>query len=258
MSLPHPQPAQPCTCPPPPYPVPHLRDPWLWYPDGNVVLVAQGVAFRVHCGVLARHSYVFKSWFSSPAIQGSEWLDGVPIVRLRPVDTAHDLQQALLAMYGLLPLYEPTRLNFSTVAGLRRFALAYGMADLVDATRYLLSPTFPSSLAEWDDPPARRLSFDLGPHQAIEAYNLAKQADDGHIFAAIYLCAQLPDAVLRTGTRRADGTPEALPDADLQLVQSAQARLRALGATIMIHDNFPSLFLVGIFAKRWYYARGDA
>ncbi|OSD00794.1 hypothetical protein PYCCODRAFT_1340728, partial [Trametes coccinea BRFM310] len=187
------------------------RDPSLWYLDGNVVLVAQAVAFRVHCGVLARHSYVFSSWFSSPVLLGPEWLDGVPIVRLKPTDTAHDLRQALLAV----SLYDPTRLTFSIVAGLRRFALAYGMPALVDATRYLLSPTFPFDVLEWDEPSPRRLSFDLGPDQAIEAYNLAKMADDGHIFAAVYHCAQLPDDVLRRGSRRADGTPETLTDADL-------------------------------------------
>ena len=85
---------------------PVQRDPDLWFFDGNVVLVAQGIlAFRVHKGVLAHHSEVFKSWFTGvapPPSHGTiELCEGAQVVRLRVNDTAHDVKQALLVIYGL-------------------------------------------------------------------------------------------------------------------------------------------------------------
>jgi len=35
----------------------------IWFPDGNIVLVAGSAAFKVHRGQLERHSEVFKDTF---------------------------------------------------------------------------------------------------------------------------------------------------------------------------------------------------
>ncbi|KAI0323515.1 hypothetical protein GY45DRAFT_1439566 [Cubamyces sp. BRFM 1775] len=206
-------------------PQPLRRDPDLWFFDGNVVLVAQGiVAFRVHKGVLAHHSDVFRSWFTGPvAVMAAgngitELCEGAQVVRLRFNDTAHDIKQALLMMYGLrqLPVKGAARVTFSVVAGLCRFALAYRMKALADASLNLLDPTFSTDLEERDTlSDESRLPFDLGDKQAIEAYNVVKLSDNGYIFMAVYLCAQLPVEVLHTGTRRVDGTPEVLSEPDL-------------------------------------------
>ncbi len=84
---------------------------------------------------------------------------------------------------------------FSVVASLRRIALAYGMNTVLAATTPgLLDPTFSGDLQKRDAAPAeRRISFDQGARQAIEAYNVIKMTvGDGFIYMAIYLCAQLP------------------------------------------------------------------
>ncbi len=58
------QPGQPSGFPYPAQPL--RRDLDLWFFDGNIVLVALGIAFRVHKSVLACHSDVFRSWFTGP------------------------------------------------------------------------------------------------------------------------------------------------------------------------------------------------
>ena len=125
-------------------------------------------------------------------------------------------------------------MTFSVVAGLCRFALAYGMTALAKASFDLMDPTFSTDLEERDTVSDEcRLSFDLGDKQAIEAYNVSNLSDDGCIFMAIYLCAQLPLEVLRAGTRRVDGTPEMLSEPDLQIILKAKAQLKKLSAKVL-------------------------
>lgn len=55
----------------------------IWFVDGNIVLVAGGIAFKVHRGQLQRHSEVFRDLFSMPQprdqeqalIDDCEWLE---------------------------------------------------------------------------------------------------------------------------------------------------------------------------------------
>lgn len=63
----------------------------FWLEDGNIVLVAQNVAFRVYQGLLTKQSAVFKDLFSSAETRADETYDGVPVVRLfdSPVELRH-------------------------------------------------------------------------------------------------------------------------------------------------------------------------
>ncbi|KAF8584677.1 hypothetical protein K439DRAFT_1410929 [Ramaria rubella] len=71
------------------------QHPTLYLPDGTVVLLAEGVLFRVYGGLLARHSEVFRSMFSlsSHLPSNAEQHDGCPLVRLK--DTPKDLEYFL-------------------------------------------------------------------------------------------------------------------------------------------------------------------
>ncbi|KAI9058578.1 hypothetical protein FKP32DRAFT_1680317 [Trametes sanguinea] len=222
-------------------PTPLKRDPDVWFDDGNVILVAQSAAFRVHESVLARHSNVFKCWFSGLCTRrhsprhGPERLDGAQVLRLDAEATAYDLKQALSVIYGLLQVHDGAELTFSIVAALRRFAVDYEMFSLADASRRLLGPSFPRTLAEWDTHAQRSLPFNQGAHQAIEALNLVwldawEDETDEYFPAAIYHCARLPDDVLRAGAARADGTREALDERSARLLRHAKAQLKELGA----------------------------
>ena len=74
--------------------------PHFWFPDGNVVIVARdSLAFKVHRGVLARHSAVIDNLFRAakpPSEKGQSW-DGCPVVHIP--DSPKDFEWLLMALY---------------------------------------------------------------------------------------------------------------------------------------------------------------
>ena len=77
---------------PPPSPLdnitPHDE---FWFQDGNLVLVAGDVSFRVYRGLLSAQSTVFNDMFSSASENDEETFEGCPVVRLfdTPQELAH-------------------------------------------------------------------------------------------------------------------------------------------------------------------------
>jgi hypothetical protein len=70
----------------------------LWFEDGNIVIQADSVLFKVHRGILSAQSSVFADMFGMPAPQGggdcNEKYEGCPIVRLydSPEEVTHFLR----------------------------------------------------------------------------------------------------------------------------------------------------------------------
>ena len=88
--------------------IPHSIRGDPWFEDGNIILLAgpedsedsAAVAFKVHRGVLARHSEVFRGLFSIPQPinpDDVEMMDGCFVVRLP--DRRYDLRHLLRAIY---------------------------------------------------------------------------------------------------------------------------------------------------------------
>lgn len=69
----------------------------IWLDDGNIILEAQRVQFRVHKSVLASNSTVFRDMFqvSSSAVQPT--VESVPMVELH--DKFTDVEHVLRALY---------------------------------------------------------------------------------------------------------------------------------------------------------------
>lgn len=77
---------------------PNLLRTDVWFPDGNIVLVASGAAFKVHKGQLQRHSEIFRDMFSVPQPQDAQDLfDGCSWVELH--DAPADVLYLLRALY---------------------------------------------------------------------------------------------------------------------------------------------------------------
>ena len=70
-------------------------EPWL--EDGNVVLVAEGTAFRVFRSVLSKNSDVFCDMFMLPQRTDAETFDGCPVVHL--ADPMEEVRDVLLALF---------------------------------------------------------------------------------------------------------------------------------------------------------------
>ena len=66
----------------------------LWFSDGNVILEAEGKQFRVHQGVLAKHSTVFKDMFVNTNTDDGKTC---PIIQI--ADKSEDVEHILNALY---------------------------------------------------------------------------------------------------------------------------------------------------------------
>lgn len=69
----------------------------FWFIDGNIILIAGQVAFKVHRGQLERHSEVFSDLFSIPQPKDQELFDDCLWVELH--DCPSDVFYFLSALY---------------------------------------------------------------------------------------------------------------------------------------------------------------
>ena len=69
------------------------RDKEFWLEDGNIILIACDVGFRIYRGLLAAQSTVFADMFSCPNSTADEYYDDCPVVRLS--DSPEDLRYFL-------------------------------------------------------------------------------------------------------------------------------------------------------------------
>jgi BTB/POZ domain len=69
----------------------------IWFTDGNIILEAEGQQFRVHRGVLAKHSAFFKDMFEMPQPPDESTVEDCPVVDL--TDSAQDVDHLLNALY---------------------------------------------------------------------------------------------------------------------------------------------------------------
>lgn len=78
----------------------------LWFFDGNVVLIAEDVEFKLHQGVLARQSSVFGDMFIASDPDSCEQIDNCPVVKLQdsPLDLAIFLEVVYDGFQYVTPL----------------------------------------------------------------------------------------------------------------------------------------------------------
>lgn len=69
----------------------------LWFSDGSVVLVADGMSFKLHAGILEHHSVVFKNILSHSRRASQEILDGCRVLYV--TDDGFSLGELLLILY---------------------------------------------------------------------------------------------------------------------------------------------------------------
>lgn len=70
----------------------------VWFEDGNVILQAKGIQFRVHRSILATNSPIFRDMFQVGSPDVDPTCDGLPVVELP--DDPVDLRRALDALYN--------------------------------------------------------------------------------------------------------------------------------------------------------------
>ncbi len=237
------------------------RDGSFWFEDGNIVVVAQQTGFRVHKGVLSRHSDTFSGLFTVPQpSEGAEQIDGCPVVRIS--DSAHDFDHLLRVLYDGLKLYvhiqiicmcqlsglpltffsfpEPgNRLSFDCLSALARLGHKYELPQVLSASVNRLKAVFTTDFAVWKQhkflrplcTPTYELPIILYPKNCVEAISLFRTLGHPEMLPiAFYLCvAAVPLSMLLRGVQRADGTLETLAVDDLERFLMARDRLTKEG-----------------------------
>ncbi|KAI0087708.1 hypothetical protein BDY19DRAFT_892287 [Irpex rosettiformis] len=181
-----------------------------WFEDGNIILLADSedstaVAFKVHRGVLARHSEVFQSMFEG-AQPNEESFEHCPVVRLHDIPV--ELSNLIKALYdGPHGLYHLRGIqDFFYFAGILRISSKYCIAHLrTQAIRHLMQ-TWSHTLRGHDDMLERALNT---PEEAGLSYpyvhplhvlNLAKATDVRIVVpSAVYFLSLYPLADILRG-----------------------------------------------------------
>ncbi|KAF6759163.1 hypothetical protein DFP72DRAFT_1005145 [Ephemerocybe angulata] len=183
----------------------------VWFSDGNIVLQAQNVQFKVHKSVLAKHSSVFADLFEMPHTNDEQSVDGCPVVELH--DSAEDIKHVVLTIYGDKAYVNVEgALSMAVVAAMIRMGQKYDIEHVKEAGLSRLKRVFPQQLADWDR------NFDegdglylhtiiCGPDEgmldlAIKAIELAHECGIKSILPACYLI------VCRDHTFREEDTPK--------------------------------------------------
>ncbi|KAJ6541014.1 hypothetical protein DFH09DRAFT_1322875 [Mycena vulgaris] len=121
----------------------------LWFPDGNIVICAHNVLFRVFRGILAARSPVFADMLAFPQPDDAEVIDGCPVLHLD--DSAADTMYFLKALfdYEFFAPY-PAKTDFDAIHGILRLGQKYRVEPLRRRALQHLSSAHPATLVAWD------------------------------------------------------------------------------------------------------------
>ncbi|GJE89899.1 hypothetical protein PsYK624_060110 [Phanerochaete sordida] len=125
----------------------------LWFEDGGVILAAQGMSFRVHKGLLALRSDVFKALLDDAALrERPEAVEGCPVVRVE--DRGKDLHDLLHIIYNGAnsDWHSSSRppIKYSDFRRVVDIALKYDIKDILAEAKYRLSQVFPTdNVDDW-------------------------------------------------------------------------------------------------------------
>ncbi|KAH9925148.1 uncharacterized protein B0H18DRAFT_389171 [Fomitopsis serialis] len=208
------------------------RDEKFWYEDGNIVIVAQNIGFRVYKGLLGTHSDLFRDMFSLPQ-PVPDVGDEYPVVHV--TDTAAELRSLLAALSP--KQFSPCRfLELDDLANCIRLAHKYSIKPLLQDYLEELERYFPDTLDAWE----KRVQL-MNPAlaYAIVAVNLARLTDTLSLLpAALYLCCQLEPNQLLEGYVRSDGTADTLSPDDVERCIGARSKLCSLYVLSLLKSTF--------------------
>ncbi|KAF7309626.1 hypothetical protein MIND_00333700 [Mycena indigotica] len=121
----------------------------LWFNDGNIIIEAHGVLFRVYRGLLEARSPVFADLLAFPQPDDSETIDGCQVMHLE--DSAADMLYFLKALfdYEFFAPY-PAKTDFDSIHGILRLGTKYRVEPLRRRALQHLASAHPTSLAAWD------------------------------------------------------------------------------------------------------------
>ncbi|TCD68729.1 hypothetical protein EIP91_010013 [Steccherinum ochraceum] len=230
----------------------------IWLDDGNVVLVAEGMAFKVHKSTLALNSEVFRDMFTIPQPADAEMWEGCPVVHLQ--DSKKDLLYILRALFDTRNtswFAYGSKLPFTVVSAMLRLGSKYQILQLRHDAIRRLSECFPSCLDHFrnyytdgtpldNDDEIQSNSIHVPTiNMCIAVINLARSFDLPQLLPpAFYLSAMMENEVLVPGWTDEDGNHWQLSPQDLVRSLNGRAELHNMVATqrrplltAQVHEN---------------------
>ncbi|KAI0350925.1 hypothetical protein OH77DRAFT_1524454 [Trametes cingulata] len=210
------------------------RDEECWYEDGNLVLAARDVEFRVYMGPLVKHSPVFKDMLSLPQPDART---GNTVPRVDVTDSPEDLRHFLRCFALGNELYlnatpSGTSTAFDKVSAVVRLCHKYEVEDLLQQALRWLKARYPSSADGWH----LRLCHEPTPLQSIGVVHLARLTHTSSLLIPAFLdCCTLTMQELKEGFEREDGQRECLSEEDFLRVLNARTELMRADAQAAIH-----------------------
>ncbi|KAI0641031.1 hypothetical protein C8Q79DRAFT_920359 [Trametes meyenii] len=217
------------------------RDEELWFEDGNLILVAGDVEFKVYRGPLIAHSPVFSALLSLPQPTDGDKPETCPTIPLHdsPDDIRHvlrvfvpgnSLRSVCLFRAGAL---EP---SYDEVSACIRIGTKYDIDALVQRNLAFLHKLYPSDFDSYLVARRQRPATFTRAH-AIGVVNLAHHTNTPSLLpAALMECCTL-GADIVNGFARADGTRETLSPEDLGRCFLGRSRMVQASARIA-HQMF--------------------
>ncbi|KAL7278468.1 hypothetical protein ACG7TL_007467 [Trametes sanguinea] len=196
------------------------QDAEYWFEDGNIILVAQDVSFKVYKGLLAEHSEVFRSMFlvaqgAQPSTEQST--DGCPVVPLD--DSPEDLRQLFRLIFPLSTNLKLNKgdLDIDVLSAVIRLDHKYELPSLYAEALSHLTTYYTIDFNAWISGRNAKM-WKPEPVHAIGAISLARLTNTLSILPTAFyeLCTLDPSSLLRGYTSR-DGTVHRLSESDLEL-----------------------------------------
>ncbi|TCD63686.1 hypothetical protein EIP91_005091 [Steccherinum ochraceum] len=215
----------------------YQRSDAFWLRDGNIILVAEKVAFRVHQSVLERKSEVFKDIFGLPQPENAETesLEECPLVHVS--DAAEDIRHLLSVLYdGDRVLGRKSPINMKMVFALLQLAIKYEIDYLRDEAISMLQTIYSPSYDEYVEQHGEDSVFPVqvtdrrDDQDPIIVINLAwKHGLHSLLPGAFFACAKLSNKDLARATKgslREDDLTR-LSDEDLERCLNGRATLQS-------------------------------
>ncbi|KAI0342589.1 hypothetical protein BDW22DRAFT_1357024 [Trametopsis cervina] len=188
--------------------------PSLWYEDGHVLVIAlDGLCFKLHPGILSRHSKVLKDKISTAQSQMHPNAPAEGSSAVSYADTTlylDDTGEHLSELFGILydggchPFLDRTRsIQFERLRIIMLLAMKYSVQHIVDSAVMRLQVLFPSNIDDWTDwVAADKVDHPIAmtSSDAIAVAHLARMLPSKDMLpVALYICSILPSETLIHG-----------------------------------------------------------
>ncbi|RDX41315.1 hypothetical protein OH76DRAFT_1364818, partial [Lentinus brumalis] len=184
---------------------PWIADSQVWFDDGNVILVAEEVAFRVYKGALAQFSNVFRALFSLPAPEtdphgsrnDAEQFDNVPVVHL--ADSHVDIKHLLLTFSCSYYCHngKPSTPEFSVLFALVTLGDKYDIPHILEEALSCLQRYYAPTLAQWRKVKTRADYVKTNPEDAMAVVRIARITGQFDLLSPAFLvCTTLRSQLL--------------------------------------------------------------